>query len=817
MPRLLQAKYYDLKRNFSTIERGAVASYSYLKSSDLMLWLRFLPQDKPVNDVARPNESNVHYVGSFAFLDVPLKGFLGRRVVKAIEPQDDQSYVMAEGKFVESFSNGSEESFSISTWLKRLEGAQSVDLMSVKGQVTTQNEEEGEETTEVEILKITVDFDVNDSILVSFFDHNESIEDPKIKNFNIAFASSDEWFHLALSYNSEENLENQITCWINGIKIDSENIVLPDGGGYQNPIEIEDAFLQIGRVTIGESVAISEFAAWRSLLTDSDVEAIRLGTTSKISFETSGFLSESPRLQIRSLDHATGSYPGNATHGMPEFNGRYPIEYDDTKALNFISNYAKASIELNPFNPNNPTNVIRDLNKLDRLRFKLKLFNGIGFVEKTFRYVTQASRLGAGTADTIVINAIRAKNAEDLTFLMSRAINDARIGIEAKSVGSKLNLRYHKPGIGSFQSGSRIEVTGDRFGAVREVNQFAIEQGSLLWPAMVPSTSRYADANLVNPHRLDGISAPGQMIIGISDSHVRFTPGQDAKPFDEYRVPNVDSDPFYALGTEANVLPNFSARLASKDTVVIDISHAEGESLVYFSNGTEDQEKHSGVSYYDFDSKTWVPKGLNEDLEFYSSNLSIATGSMLAVIPSTFWGTFPNLEEVPLSSNNIRHLGKPHSFAGFPMASKFDATKKQLIRMKDRINGPFLVEKVEFEVNGVLGAYPPYASRLNKQTVQDIVYSNVSGTNQLGRNIEVYYESGPNVIPEVTLQSVEGSYVLTVRFRSGVTTAQQIIDAIESLQSQPSISSILLVELNAEGASDRPQVVEEIYEFVPED
>jgi hypothetical protein len=810
MPRLLQAKDYDLKRNFSTIEKESIPSRDYNRSSDLALWLRLVPQEEPVNDVAHPFESSAQYAGSLAFLDVPLKGPLGQRILKAIEPLDDDSYAVVEGKFAEFLSNGIEKPFSISTWLKKLENDGTVELASLKGHVVS-------EDVEVEVLNITIDFS-SLNVIVSFFDHTIDVQNPKNKKFTVPFEShQNEWFHFALSFDPVKDLQYQINLWFDGVPIEMEPSFSSLDDDYSNLTEVDEAFLRIGRVEAGESVALSEFAAWNSILNDENVEAIRLATTSKINFKVSGFLSESPRLQIRNLDHATGSYPGNATHGMPDFNGRYPLSYNDTKALNFISNYAKASIELNPFDSNDPTNILRDPDRLDDLSFKFKLFDGAIFTERTFLYTKQAKNLAAGTDEIIVMNAIASRNVVDMMLLMSKSINDAKIGIEAKCIGSKLNLRYHKPGIGSFESGSRIEVIGDTLDVVKEIKQFSLDQEELLWPAMVPSSSQYSDANRVTPHRLEGINAPGQMVIGVSDSHIRFTPGQDALPFDEHRIPNVDSDPFYAVGTEESVLPNFSARLSSKDTIVIDISHADGESLVYFSNGSDEHAKHSGISYYDFASKSWMPKGLNEDLEFYSSNSSVATGSMLAVIPSTFWGTFPNLEEVPLSSNNIRHLGKPHSFAGFPMASKFDAAKNQLIRMKDHINGPFLVEKVEFEVNGVLGAYPPYASNLIKQTVQDIVYLNVSGTNQLGRNIEIYYESGPNVIPDVTLQTVDGVYVLTVRFRSGITTAQQIIDAVESLQSQPPISNILTVEPNVEGSSNRPQVVEEIYEFIPED
>jgi hypothetical protein len=247
--------------------------------------------------------------------------------------------------------------------------------------------------------------------------------------------------------------------------------------------------------------------------------------------------------------------------------------------------------------------------------------------------------------------------------------------------------------------------------------------------------------------------------------------------------------------------------------VVIDISHGEGESAVYFSTGSDDFEKNSGIAYYDFENKKWIPKGLKENIEFYSSDYTIATGSMLSVIPSTFWGNFPNLENVPISKDNVRHIGKPNSFSGFPMSNKFDANKNNLIKLKNLIKGPFLVEKIELEINGTIAAYPAYTERLNQQTVQDLKFINVSGNNRLGRTLKIYYESGVNVIPIVFFELIDENYVITVRFRSGITTAQQIKESIENFQ--PDLNSIVKIELI--GTENNPQVVEEIYEFVPED
>jgi hypothetical protein len=827
MPRSLQIRDYDLKVNYTVIDNGPAAqNLKYDYSNLLKAWLRFVPDEQPLNDTLSKNQ-DAHYRGELEFSDELFQNELGKRRRKSVKPLNQQSYVVID-QSVLNINDGSEDkTFTFSTWIRIDQGATSGTIFCKQQEDVIDNIKQFEFFVNVNTQTISL----------IFYDRNVSLNTPKIisNNYDFSEALDGSWHHVMVCFDPSKESNQKIFFYLDGNSkallpgsVDDGYVMMRDfdvpyvlGMSYSvllnfdTPEDPEAVITPFGLSPTGFSYA--ETALWEASFDQEDARTVFKSTSSKIRIEESGFLSESPRLQIRNLDHATGSYPGNSSHGMPDFNGRYDVNFNDTKALNFTSNYAQASVEFNPFDSNDPTNPIRS-NNLKNISFEFKLFDGFDFIQKEFSYFTQPSQLNASNIDQIAVDATESINAEDLLLSLSKSINESKIGIEARIFGLKLLLRYHKPGIGSFQQGSRIESKGDLFDVVKEIKQFRIDGDKLKWPAMVPEASRYSNANSVTPHRLDGIEAPGRMVIGVSDSHVRFTPGQEIKPFNEYRVPNVDSDPFYALGTEASVLPNFSAKLSSKNSVVIDLSHGEGESAVYFSTGSDpltglkDFERNSGIAYYDFSSKAWQPKGLNEELEFYSSDVSVATGSMLSIIPSTFWGTFPNLENVPLNLDNIRHIGKPQSFAGFPQASKFDASKNQLIKMKDHIKGPFLVEKVELEVNGVLGAYPPYNSRLNRQKVQDLIYTNVSGTNLLGRNVQIYYESIASIEPVVELTIESNDYVITIKFRSGITTAQQIIDAVENAVD----SSILQVGLDPSGNSSNPQVVEEIYEFIPE-
>jgi hypothetical protein len=189
----------------------------------------------------------------------------------------------------------------------------------------------------------------------------------------------------------------------------------------------------------------------------------------------------------------------------------------------------------------------------------------------------------------------------------------------------------------------------------------------------------------------------------------------------------VDEDSeFYSIGTPEDILPGFSSRLSSKDSFSIDVNPTEDHE-VYFSTGSAvtSIKAHPGISYFNFNDKKWQALGsgsswpLNrskwKELDYISSDLSIATGSYLAFVPSPSWGRSHDSVRfllVDAKDSSLLSLGKPTSYSGFPLASKFDPIEGQSIKLNDYINGPFLVEKIVLEVSGALGAYPAFSGSL---------------------------------------------------------------------------------------------------------
>jgi hypothetical protein len=582
------------------------------------------------------------------------------------------------------------------------------------------------------------------------------------------------------------------------------------GMSYSVFLTFVDPFNPLAEVTpFGASPTgfnYAETALWNTLLDIDDAKTIFRSIASKVRFEESGFLSESPRLQIRSMDHATGSYPSNSNHGMPDFNGRYNVNFDDTINVDFGSNYAEASIEFNAINENNPTNYINS-KLIQNLSVNLTGFTIEGPISKKFEFVADPSRFSTVLSDQTKI-IVSSPKVEDLVRSLATKINSIGMGLEAKANGRTIIIRQQLPSVGSLQLGNEIVLEGlpRRFASIiKNLNQFKFDGESVTWPSMLPDNSVWSNINAVSPHQLKGIQAPGRTVKGIGDSHVRFTLGQDFLPFNEHRLPNDDVDPFYSIGTPDTELPGFSARLGSKNSFVVDINPSQ-ETEVYFSTGSLSTDPCGGLAYYNFFEKKWDLIGNDQELDFLNSNPEVATNSMLSVMPSTFWGNFPNLEGIPLSLNNIRHLGKPSSFAGFPLASKFDANENQLVSVKDFIKAPFLVEKIEIQVNGVLGAYPAYESRAEFVDLGDIRYTNISGQNNLGRAISIYYEWTEDETPVIDFNDdVEDNYIITVKFLAGVVTAQQILAAFAS---KTDLSLIVEVELKPNGNPNNVQFVE---------
>jgi hypothetical protein len=215
---------------------------------------------------------------------------------------------------------------------------------------------------------------------------------------------------------------------------------------------------------------------------------------------------------------------------------------------------------------------------------------------------------------------------------------------------------------------------------------------------------------LSSPNDLSNIKINNTPIRGTSDSSINFSTDYNYEPFLDNKLLDENNE-FYSTGTPENILPGFSSRLSSKDSFSIDINPIEDHE-VYFSTGSDyNTQAHPGISYFNFNDKKWQALGnltngnQFKKVDYLNKDLTIYTGSYLATIPSDVWGPDPSGVEFDI---DITGVGKPTTVAGFPLDTKFNSQNGQRINLKNLINGPFLVEKIEIEISGVLGNYPAY-------------------------------------------------------------------------------------------------------------
>lgn len=112
---------------------------------------------------------------------------------------------------------------------------------------------------------------------------------------------------------------------------------------------------------------------------------------------------------------------------------------------------------------------------------------------------------------------------------------------------------------------------------------------------------------------------------------------------------------------------------------------------------------NSGLAYYDWQNRIWQLIGdhtRGRNVDFYNTEHHIVASSTLAVIPAEYTSVgLQNFDIQPI--NNL--IGLPCDTAGFPLATKFDATGSQLLCLSSSLTAPFLVEKISLDFSGAFG------------------------------------------------------------------------------------------------------------------
>ena len=240
--------------------------------------------------------------------------------------------------------------------------------------------------------------------------------------------------------------------------------------------------------------------------------------------------------------------------------------------------------------------------------------------------------------------------------------------------------------------------------------------GNITLGTQLPSNSQYSgtlvsSVNTVPDLTLEqGASANTNVVPGISDARVTFTPGDNYFPYKEDkqfalgRIGNVTPlkdggysysgvsapDPFYSTGTLPNIVPGMSNPLWDKSKIEIDVNPRQ-ESEIFWSTGSADSPVGSGVSYYNFDLKKWEMircAVTGSDVDYIHPSRVFFTSSALMMSPP--------INDTGYGESKYQE-GSIVGAAGFPSSHQFNATSSQLLSMKNFITYPFVVEKIVYE------------------------------------------------------------------------------------------------------------------------
>jgi hypothetical protein len=375
-------------------------------------------------------------------------------------------------------------------------------------------------------------------------------------------------------------------------------------------------------------------------------------------------------------------------------------------------------------------------------------FNVGGAQIKQFEFQRGVYRKYPGSA--LVNIKGKEQTARKVAHALAQSINSSSIGIAASPVGKRVKLRQHKPMVGSFKEGNRIQTiarkSSKRSGMPVEIKQFKQHgEENYSYPFLLPLTSSYFASRVATPNTKPNFFGPARMTVGVSDAGIprpptsiigedrtyRGFPNEKMGPFIENRVPMNNDLAFYATGTAPTVLPGFSQRLSSKVSISIEINPRASTDIFWSTGSTTitdgskyatrelglDAGINSGLAYFCFDQLT--PSGTNatrsweiigdtttgSNVDYYANDPRVVANSYLSVFPGNAYGVNPGLN---IDTSTAKGTGLPMASCGFPIASKFDATGSQLLDMSKYITAPFLLEKFVLEVSGAFGLQPAF-------------------------------------------------------------------------------------------------------------
>lgn len=248
------------------------------------------------------------------------------------------------------------------------------------------------------------------------------------------------------------------------------------------------------------------------------------------------------------------------------------------------------------------------------------------------------------------------------------------------------------------------------------------------------------EKRLVAPGAMrQGLSHKETEILNVGTRNSPVVIGEDSDALGGTIEPFNDNNPLADKNEQPavneNVIPGLNQRLGDHVAIVIDLNPADDTTIGVERTGGakswlgETTGRVTSMAYFNFATKKWETAGKNNDFVIPGA-MTVSTGSSAnltdklatvyrdgfrELVESSsvgFAGTsgFTILEDQQENAlAPLANRGVPISTYGFPLHSKYEAKDDQLIDMSDYIDSPFLLEKVEFEVDIAVEDSGPHA------------------------------------------------------------------------------------------------------------
>ena len=465
---------------------------------------------------------------------------------------------------------------------------------------------------------------------------------------------SGKWYHIVATFNGTPSpASGNLQIYLDGIAATNTT-----AGSGANCTEIAngDALFAIGsdfnsNDSIDFKGNISELAIWRTALTQDDVTALyKFKDTINYRF-SSGFVNLPPRVLLRQLDNATGSYPTVMRVGDRDRTGVYSRSFEDNYTINFgkkikdnfelknqegggilgfskdidtskwthssgmeirqellVENSGATSGDTAIVFSGKGTGGVRQLqtkNKIKNPRVKIDLI--IGPYQEDQTVLKFGLGLASGTTtDVLKIQAstngtswtdIKTIQNNVTSILSDSFVRDFRPAsfIDRKRVQVDLHPTDFPFGNDDFYLRIAQESVSSTDAAVWAIGKIEIDyhnEENISYPLMIDVDTfvgqKIVSASVTAPHLNPTLKGPGRSLSGISDVHLSFTPGEGISAFSDNSHFFNDTSQFYNQDTDPGILPGFSSPVSNKTIIEVDLSPSEQTTFGMTSRGTQE-------------------------------------------------------------------------------------------------------------------------------------------------------------------------------------------------------------------------------------